>query len=241
MLELGVVGIDKELEEQIKPITGKLSGVTGVRGRVPKAYKSNVKVEGIDDGGPSLQMDARSAFEFRQFLEKYEKWHDDLRYFLYASLVVAAWAAFETYSATLFEHIYRERPELLKSSEQVLVKDAVDHRDDVLTFLIERQLESIGRFSLNDLLAYWDKRLGIELPANHRKRLALYYLLRNLIAHKTGLVRPLQKSQLPDGLRVVRDEVRVSKTFLLSMLSHVDSAVTYLERRVVAKFYGNVV
>lgn len=237
-LELGAIGIDKELEEKVKPITGKFSEVAGIRGRVPKDYRSSVRTERIDGGVFSIEMDPRSAFEFRQFLERYEKWHDELRYFLYGSLVVAAWAAFETYSATLFENLYRERPELLKSAEQLSVKDVVEHRDDVLSFLIERQLEGIGRLNLNDLLAYWDKRLNIKTPELHRKRLALYYLLRNLIAHKTGRVRPLQRAQLPAGLNVVRDEVRVSKTFLLDMLAHVETAVTHLERRVASKFYA---
>ena len=140
----------------------------------------------------------------------------------------------------LFDQLYRERPELLKSSELITIKEAVENRDALLEFLIERQLENIGHLKLRDVIDYYKKRLGIELTEARSKRLETYYFLRNVIAHKTGLVRPTQKVKMSSDFNVIGNEIRVSKTFLLRLLrmaSLVESTVKSLEVQVIRKFY----
>ncbi|MBL9140055.1 MAG: hypothetical protein JNK85_29550 [Verrucomicrobiales bacterium] len=237
LVDLGTVGIDRELQEKIDPLLAKFAEVKGIRGRKPKKYEPTVKSTKGEGEKISMELDPRSAHLVKRALESHRKRHDDLRYLHYASLAVSLWASFETYNVTLFEQLYRERPELLKSSEQVQVKDAVEHRDSILDFLIERQLEAIGHLKLKDVIEYYKKRLGIEISATRAAKLEKYYFLRNVVAHKTGLVRPIQKLKAQQDFHIVGDEIQVSKTFLLRMANVIEATVRFIEAKVIAQFY----
>jgi|GEM_PF-1702381 len=239
LIDLGTVGIDQELEDKIAPLLAKFSGAKGVRGRLPKNYQPNVtSAEGPDDE-LRMELDARSAHLLKRVLESHKKRHEDLRCFHYANLAVALWASFETYNVTLFEELYRERPELLKSSEQIQVKEAVEHHRSMLDFLIERQLEAIGHLKLKETLEYYKKRLGIEISMARAAKLEKYYFLRNVVAHKTGLVRPTQKLKAQEDFHIVGDEIRVSRTFLIRMASSIEATVRSIEMEVVKKFFSS--
>lgn len=237
LVDLGIVGIDRELKEKLDPLLAKFSDVKGIRGRKPKNYKPSIKSTKGDGENINMELDQRTAHIMKQAVEAERKRHDDLRYFHYSSLAVALWASFETYNVTLFEQLYRERPELLKSSEQIQIKDAVDHRDAILDYLIERQLEAIGHLKLKDIVEYYKKRLGIEISAARTAKLEKYYFLRNVVAHKTGLVRPTQKLKAQGDFHIVGDEIRVSKTFLLRMANLIEATVRFIESRVIEQFY----
>jgi hypothetical protein len=238
MVDLGVVGIDRELHEKLDPILAKFSDVKGIRGRKPKDYEPRVKSSKTSNGEISMELDQRTAHLLKQAMEAQRKRHDDLRYFHYSNLAVVLWASFETYNVTLFEQLYRERPELLKSSEQIMVKDVVEHHQSVLDYLIERQLETIGHFKLKEIIDHYKKRLGIEISAIKTARLEKYYFLRNVVAHKTGLVRPTQKVKAQQDFHIVGDEIRVSKTFLLEMAELLEATVKYIDAKIVEKFYA---
>jgi hypothetical protein len=239
MVDFGVIGIEKDLAEKIDPVVSKFSGIKGIAGRAPKKHESKIQLQKTDQDTFQLTLDARSAFLVRQVLTNLRKKHNELQYFHYSTLVVSTWAAFETYSATLFEQLYSDHPDLLKSSEQIAIKDTVEHRGNILNYLIERQLESIGHMNLSALLEYWKKRLGIELPSTTVKHLELCYFLRNVIAHKTGLIRPTQKLKLSNELRIVAGEIRVSRTFLVKMITRIEGTVMFLERRAARKFFSD--
>jgi len=237
LIDLGTVGIDLELKQNIDPLLAKLVNVKGISGKPPKSYEASLKSTKLENEGIQLEMDLRSAYQLKRIMENFRKDHDELRYFHYANLTVALWAAFESYNATLLEQLYRERPELLKSSEQIQIKDAIDHRTSILDFLIERQLEIIGHSKLKDILEYYRKRLGIEVSDVRVKKLEKYYFLRNVVAHKTGLVRPTQKLKTQGDFYVVGEEIRISKTFLLRMATLIESTVRFIESKVIEQFY----
>ncbi len=237
LIQFGVVGIDKELEGTIQPILDKLAHVKGIRGRHPKAHEPQIKKTKEEDGAITLEMDARSAALLKKAVEAHYKRHDELRYFFYANLAVTLWAAFETYTALLFEELFRRRPEMLKSSEQITVQDAIENRTDILEFLIERQAENIGHLKLKDTVDYYKKKTGIDIPVTKVKRLELYYLVRNLVAHKNGILRPRQKLKASEDLRIIGDQVRISKTFLMRMASVIESTVKFIEGQACAKYF----
>ena len=237
LIDLGTIGIDRELQEKIDPLLAKFASVKGIRGRKPTNYKPIATSTKTSENEFSLELDARSAHFVKQLIEANRKRHDDLRYFHYSNLAVALWASFETYNITLFEQLYRERPELLKSSEQIQVKDAVEHHQSMLDYLIERQLDAMGHLKLKDIIDYYKKRIGIEISPARVKKLEKYYFLRNVVAHKTGLVRPTQKLKAQNDFHIVDDEIRVSKTFLLNMASLLEITVRFIEMKVIEKFY----
>lgn len=238
LIQFGVVGIDKELEEKIQPLLDKFSDVKGVRGKHPKGHKPQIKKTAETDGELTLEIDGRSAALIKKAMESYYKRHHELRYFFYANLAVTLWASFETYTALLFEQLFRHRPEMLKSSEQISVQDAIENSSDILEFLIERQAENIGHLKLKDVVDFYRKKTGIEISAARMKRLELYYLVRNLVAHKNGILRPRQKLKASKDLRIVGDQVRVSRTFLLRMASLIESTVKQIEGNVCEKYFS---
>jgi hypothetical protein len=87
------------------------------------------------------------------------------------------------------------------------------------------------------VLEYYKKRLGIEVSDARAKRLEKYYFLRNVVAHKTGLIRPTQRLKTQGDFHVVGEEIRVSKTFLLRMATLLETTVRFIETRVIAQFY----
>ena len=237
LIEFGVVGIDKELEEKLQPLLDKFAEVNGIRGRYPSEHKPQVKKIGEEAGEITFEIDGRSAAMIKKVLEVQYKRHDDLRYFFYANLAVTLWASFETYNALLFEELFRRKPDMLKSSEQITVKDVIENSSDLIEFLIERQLENIGHLKLNEVVDYYKKRTGIEITAVQLKRLELYYLIRNLVAHKNGILRPQQKVKASKDLRIVGDEVRISKTFLLRMANQIENTVKFIEESACDKYF----
>lgn len=237
LIDFGVVGIDTELENKIRPLLAKFEHVKGVVGRPPKHHEPFIKRADGSSKTIALEMDVRSAAMMKKTVEIHYKRHDDLRFFFYANLAVSLWAAFETYNAVLFEELFRIRHEMLKSSEQITIQDAVDNHTDLIEYLIERQLESIGHFKLKEMADYYKKKTGITISEVQYKKLELYYLVRNLIAHKNGVLRPRQKIRVSKDLRVVGDEVRVSKAFLLRMADTIENTIKLLEKQVCAKFF----
>jgi hypothetical protein len=241
LVQFGVVGIDKELENRLQPLLNRFAHVKGIRGRRPKAHEPQIKKTKEDAETMTFEMDARSAALLKKSVEENYKRHDELRYFFYANLAVTLWATFETYNALLFEELFRHRPSMLKSSEQITIQDAIENRTDILEFLIERQAENIGHLKLMDITDYYKKKTGIEIPATKVKRLELYYLVRNLVAHKNGILRPRQKIKASEDLRIVGDQVRISRTFLLRMASVIESTVNFIEGQACAKYFAKEV
>jgi len=237
-LELGVVGIDQELDKMIKPIIAKFDDVKGVRGRIPKTHKPLIESSSLEGGGVALNLDLRSAFTLKQYIQSLRTKYDHLRYFFYGNLAVSLWAAFETYNALLFEQLLRERPEMLKSSESITIREVLDNQSELTDFLIERQLEAIGHLKLKEMIEHYKKRYGIVIPEARIKQLENYYLVRNLIAHKHGLVRGRQRPKLSAEVHLVGDEVRLSKTFVVRMATTFEGTVQAIERSVAEKYFA---
>lgn len=66
LVDLGVVGIDMKLEEQINPLIEKFSDVHGIRGRRPKEHQPHVKSKKGDGESIHLEFDQRTAFHVKQ-------------------------------------------------------------------------------------------------------------------------------------------------------------------------------
>lgn len=236
LLRAGLSGLDRE-REKLDTILKKLGAVRGKPGRRAKNYEPAVKSRPTDDGQIEFEMDQRSAWMLKNALEFNITYVETLRFHLYSILAVSIWGAFETYVVMMLEELYRKRPEILKSNEQLSVQDAFEHREDMLSFLIERQLGIVGHWKLPEVLDYLKKRIGFQPTAVFANQLPVYYLIRNIFAHNSGVVRPAYRKSVPAGLRIIGNELRVTKTFLLTMSRDVARAVAAVERHVDRKFY----
>jgi hypothetical protein len=226
------------LEEKGKELEGLYRVFSVVKkrpGPMPKGYKPQVEVKKLP-GGVHLTLDDRAAGRVREVFEHTQRLHQALRFHFYSIVAVSIWGAFETYVEILLYELYRKCPEILKSKEVVTFMEVVDHRSSVLDLIIEKQLDRVGHFVVDELLEYLEKRLGLTVAGSARVRLREYYLVRNIIAHSTGLVRPAKLPKLPTGIAVVHGEVRVNRLYLLGMLARLESVVRGIERKVIRKF-----
>ncbi|NWB41628.1 hypothetical protein HX815_15050 [Pseudomonas sp. E6002] len=239
MLSLGVVGIDEKITNSYSGLLNKFDGIKGVPGPKPKDYKPQVSSERMEDGDILVTLDDRAAAFLKKVLLNDKKRHDDLRFFLYSNIFVSVWGSFETYTQMLFEELLQKKPEMLKSKETMLLDDIITHRNNIIPHLIERQVEAIGHFKIDDLLSYINKKINVTLEPADSKHIKDLYTIRNIIAHKSGLVRESQIKKIPAGVKVIGGELRISEAYLKKMIKFMEKIVAMIERAVDDKFFHN--
>lgn len=235
LLEAGLFG----LMEKGKPIQGvlaKLQDIKGLPGKKPRHYKPDVSAKRTGDNF-TVTMDVRSAFIVQCAMKGSLAKHKALRFHFYSVLVVYVWGMYETYVAMLLEELYRLKPELLKSNEVLTYKEVITHKDDVVAVLLYKQLDKLGHLTLSESLKYLNDRLSYRTTPSVQAELAKFYLVRNIVAHSTGLVRLDQRKQLPSGTSAHGKDLRITMGFLKGMIKRLEAHVTRIERHVEKKFY----
>jgi hypothetical protein len=237
LLEYGLSGITGNIKE-LDALIEKLRVAKGTRGRIPKDYKPDIKaVKTNENEEMQISLDSRTAFMARKMLET-SRGHDSaLRFHFYAILAVSIWGAFETYLVMLFEELYETRPELLKSEESVTYKDAIDHRDNILGLIIERQLDKIGHFTLREMLKHLNNKINFNFSEAKQTTLSNFYLIRNIIAHNSGIVQGSIVAKLPQTILVKDKRIQITKAYLEGMLKTTEKNVRDIEKYVSAKFF----
>ena len=102
---------------------------------------------------------------------------------------------------------------------------------------IERHLDKIGHFNPKELFKYLEDRLNFSFSKLQQEQLMEMYLVRNIIAHNTGIARREIRQKLPKSLVVDDDEIRVTKAYLYRMIKTVQKSVTEIEKHIIRKFY----
>jgi hypothetical protein len=235
LLDAGLAGFDEQAT-MATSILQKLDTIPRVSGSAPQDRQSGGTARKFPDGSFLLELDVYEARALRRAIRTIAKARRGLRFHLYSVLLVYIWAAFETYLTMLLEELYHLQPGLLRSKEQVTYEEILENSHRVVDHLIEQQLERLGRGGLSDVLKYLVTRTGLALTERQKTRLASFYLLRNIIAHNTGLVLSAQKEMLPAGTRAVGQELLISRRFLREMLRDTTAAVASLERQAIRKF-----
>jgi hypothetical protein len=116
------------------------------------------------------------------------------------------------------------------------IAEAVKNRNELMAFLIERQLVLIGHLTINELIKFSEKKLKFKYTSSQATKLNGIYLVRNIIAHNTDLVRPSHRSKLPETIRLVKNELRVTDAYLRSAANTIESCVLRIEKHVMRKF-----
>jgi hypothetical protein len=236
LLEVGLSGISGKTDE-LDRILEKFNEVEGMRGRAPKGYQPKIESTRLDEENlVKLEMDERSAWTLRKVMEQAKLKNTALRFHLYAILAVAIWGAFETYLVMIYEELYRKRPEMLKSEEKLTFQNAIEHKDDILDYLIETQIDKIGHFTFTEHLKYLKSRLSFEFTHKTEKELADYYLVRNVVAHNLGLVQGAIRNQIPNVITVKDNQIQITKAYLESMIKNIQKSTSNIEKFILAKY-----
>jgi hypothetical protein len=227
---MAFAGLEERIGRQTK-LQAKFDALARTRGPAPKNYVPHVNA--VDKVGENitLEIDPRSATLMDRALRDYTKKLRETRFHLLGILLVDCWATFEAYVQSSLAGFYRDRPDALACNEQVTVKQMLDNRADVLQFLIDRQVDSIGHMTLSQLTDYLQRRLGFEFSTALIGRLEEYYLLRNVFAHAGGAVTAsttrakIRKELLKQNGTIVR----VGARYLTRMRHDVMRAITTLD------------
>jgi hypothetical protein len=239
LIEVCQKGIDHKIKIS-ESIVNKLN-VKGIPGKFPKGYKSDVQVtKKHPDGSISLAMDDRSAHLIKKAMLDAKKITEELNNHLYSIMLAYVWGSFETYLIMLFEQLYKNKPEMLKSSTTISFKDVIENEKNIINYVLDKELESIGHFSIENYLDYLNRKINLAFTDSVQNHLRQTYLLRNIISHNTGIVNNRLKNKIPAGIKIKNNELLLSVTYLKKEISFISSTVNKIERHVTKKFKNAV-
>ncbi len=96
-----------------------------------------------------------------------------------------------TYVSDLLSLIFKAKPEILKSAEQVTYEDVLQHKtlDDFIEWAADQRVNSLSYKGLSHIAEYFERRVGLDLfPDDNSRFLATRSVaIRNLIVHRRGI------------------------------------------------------
>ena len=239
LLDAGITGLEEE-RKSIENIVAKFDNVKAPRGKPPENYEPFIKLIKSDKKEKfpiSMKMDQRSATIMRRAVLYHLEVHKDLNYHYHAIMCVSIWGSYETYLYMLFEELFSKQPRMLKTNEPISYNEAFMHKDNIVKYLSEKSLKKIGHFNLTESLSCLKEKINSKYTKQRENNLHNIYLIRNIVAHNSGILRPGQEKEIPPEIAIKENELRISRTYLKRIHSIIKASVTILEKHVEEKFY----
>jgi hypothetical protein len=237
LLSAGIAGLD-EIRKPIENLLSQFEGATPPKGRRSKKYEPEIETKRTDDGVLRIvSMDMRSASFIKKAILHNLDQHKDLHYHYFSILAVSIWGSYETYIYMLFKELFRKQPRMLKTNENLSYKDALENKDKIEQYLSDKTLLKIGLFSLNESLIFLHEKFNFKFSSRRESNLHRIYLIRNIIAHNSGVLRSGQERDIPKEVSIKNGEIRISKTYLKRMHSTIRTSIELLEHHVENKFF----
>jgi hypothetical protein len=111
------------------------------------------------------------------------------------NLVLTVSNGYLCYLSEIIQEVMRRRPEVLRSSATIPLSDVLSFAryTDLISFLVDRQINEIAYGGLLDIDKYVSGRLGLDLFENSEVRDLLIILIesRNIYTHNRGIVNEL--------------------------------------------------
>lgn len=241
LLDAGITGLEEE-RKTIENLFAKFDNVKAPRGRPPRNYEPSIeRIESDkkEKSGISLRIDERSATMMKKAVSYQLRKHKDLNYHYHAIMCVSIWGSYETYLYMLFEELFSRQPLMLKlkTNKSISYDEAIMHKDNIVKYLSEESLKEIGHFSSTESLSYLEKKISFKYIKQRANNIHKIYLIRNIVAHNSGILRLGQEKEIPPEIAIKENELRISRTYLKRIHSIIKSSVTILEKHVEEKFY----
>jgi hypothetical protein len=159
-----------------------------------------------------------------------------LPFYLHNVLLVAAWSALEGYVQALLAELYTQYPNLLSSEKKVTVSEVVGSSENIIAYLVAKEIDDIGRKNFTDLQSYLKSKIKLQFSNKHVEALHGAYFLRNVIAHAAGFLRDEQLGLVPKGVDTEGSELRISQEYLNNLINCIREPVLKFDRNVRTKF-----
>ena len=203
----------------------------GVSGSALTAEKYNELKGGLSIFTTEVHHSAKSAFSFYCHIVNGLKFH------LHNMLLVAVWGAFEGYMQGALAELFAKRPYLLSSSDKkISIEEVINNRENVVEYVIAKEIDEIGRKNLKELQSYIRGKLKIQFSNQHFERMQDVYFLRNVISHSAGFLRKDQLGLVPKDVDVCNLELKISQSYLNETLDCITKAVCQFHVQVKEKF-----
>lgn len=148
--------------------------------------------------------------------------------------------AFLVYVTDLLALIYRTKPQVLMSDEQVKLDFILRFAtmEDLIVALAEQQVEKRAFLGLQELSKYFDTRLRLPLLLNDYMldNVAEAVEIRNIIVHNHGRVSPTFKRRLPNYPAEVGDRIQVKYPSLGLLALRLTLHAYAIDKRAAEKF-----
>lgn len=122
---------------------------------------------------------------------------------IFEMLVTRAVDSYLTYVSDLLSTVFRARPEMLRSNEQVRVEFVLQHgtMDDLVNALAERRVERLAFAGMRELASNLRDALGFDLFASDDELEHAVRVIedRNLIVHNRAVVNRTYVRRVPDA------------------------------------------
>jgi hypothetical protein len=189
---------------------------------------AEVRLEVLEPGDPR-----RIAFEEAlQRPDRRQEWFKAQQDLVVELLVVRVVDGFLTYLAQTLALVFRARPEMLRSEEQVRVDEVLrfDTMEELIAHLAERRVSSLAYKSLAELSDYLHRQLGFEMFTSDEdlSRASALVELRNLIVHNGRVVNARYLARVPGFQGTIGSKVPVDAdtleeaAFLTEVASRID-------------------
>ncbi len=123
--------------------------------------------------------------------------------------------AFQRYLTKMLSRIYTERPETLKSSEKVEIRDVLRFKnmEGFISYIAEKRVHELSYKGMREILEFLEKRHGLKVDCCDSKlTTAIEFIeVRNIVVHNAGLVSDLFIK------RTKRDDLIPDEPFPLNM------------------------
>jgi hypothetical protein len=153
---------------------------------------------------------------------------------------------FLTFLSDFLVHLFKLRPEMLKSNEKVDVAFILEHNslDTLLSSIIERKVISLSFEGMRAIARYFDDRLKFPLFSDeaHLQTAVLAIEIRNLYIHNRGIVNRHFKDRVPSLTCWIGERIDITQGEIYSALVNALADVaTSLSSAAAEKFGPSVI
>lgn len=149
----------------------------------------------------------------------------------------------ETYLSDLLFEIYLAKPETLKSSNQVSIKEVLDCTDieDFITYVAKKKMSKLQRGSVKGFIAENPQISGLNaLTKEDQERIEAILQIRHLYAHKNGIIDE-KFMQFYPGRFSINDIHELSIDDFLDHIEYLIQAVSKIDRAAIQTFSLSIV
>jgi hypothetical protein len=143
------------------------------------------------------------------------------------------------YVAGITYQIFVAKPETLRSSENITIKEALSHEtiEHLILYVSERKVNELSYLSLTDLNKYFDDRFGIQLAKeNDLHNLVIAIEVRNLAVHNRSIINQRYVNRLKISYEKIGTKRIIDHDELLELSSLLFRCVKSLDEEVKTKF-----